>query len=255
MSGEDLRAAFVEAFPGYVAVRVEALGIETAQLSASIEAGRAWLDEQLGELLELEPAAQRRSPLEVFRMSLAFPTEALQQMGVAPPARDEAAKEALPGDTFDLAPASSQALGERAWKAHVAWGIAKARSVGGVVPVTGHARPVATNVAVVSVNEADRTAIGEVVAELGFGLVAWRNPAAISAGIAGTPPAMALVDLTHPAAGDALRAISSAGVPVVAYQADVDDFATDRARVLGAAEVLESRRLVERLPALLPRPI
>ena len=67
---------------------------------------------ELGSLLRLPFREQRRSPLEVFQEAMRFPTAALDAAGTPPVSRDPAQETALPGDHHDLAPASSQALGE-----------------------------------------------------------------------------------------------------------------------------------------------
>lgn len=69
-----------------------------------------------------------------FQQAMSFPTAALTAAGTTPPSRDPVAVNALPGDRFDLAPASSRDLGEEVWRAHIAWGMAKARQVGGKTP-------------------------------------------------------------------------------------------------------------------------
>jgi hypothetical protein len=58
-----------------------------------------------------------------------FPTRALAEAGTPPVRRDPAAVAALPGDLYDLAPASSRPLGDAAWEAHMAWGAAKAAAM------------------------------------------------------------------------------------------------------------------------------
>jgi len=67
--------------------------------------------------------------LELFQEALRFPTYALEQAGNQPVGRDEIATNALPGDRFGLAPASSRDLGEEAWMAHLSWGAAKAAAI------------------------------------------------------------------------------------------------------------------------------
>ena len=72
---------------------------------------------------------QRRGPLELFQEAMQFPTAALSELGVEAVERDPIADQALPGDVFDLAPASSSTLGETVWHAHLAWGAAKANAM------------------------------------------------------------------------------------------------------------------------------
>ena len=63
---------------------------------------------------------------------------------------------------------------------------------------------------------------------------------------------MALVDLEHGAASEAIAALAGAGVTVVAYGPHVDDVALAAARAQGAAEALPRSRFFARLPKLLP---
>ena len=123
----ELIDAFVEAFPRYVDERCEALDLLVPP--SAVAEGQAWLREELGELLSRPFVEQRRGPLELFQEAMQFPTIALQEAGAEPVDRNEVARAALPGDVFDLAPASSQDLGEEAWHAHLRWGAAKARAL------------------------------------------------------------------------------------------------------------------------------
>ena len=125
----ELVDAFVAAYPRHVDSRCDALGVPAPQ--AAVGEGQAWLHAALTELLEVPFAEQRRGPLELFQEAMRYPTAALEAEGVEPADRNEVAKAALPGDLYDLAPASSQDLGEEAWYAHLAWGAAKARALGG----------------------------------------------------------------------------------------------------------------------------
>lgn len=125
--------ALVEAYPQYVRERLGGRG--PAGTDAAVEQGRTWLESALGELLSRPFIEQRRGPLEVFQEAMRFPTEHLAAAGVEPVARDPVAEAAIPGDVYDLAPASSRDLGEEVWQVHLAWGAAKASVV------TGSARP------------------------------------------------------------------------------------------------------------------
>ncbi len=128
-----LRARMVGAYRDHVRTRLEALGHADeldAEMDEVISEGERWLDEHLKELLEMPFDRQPRGPLEVFQEAMRFPTELLRSRNVTPPRRDEVARNALPGDDYDLAPASSNLLGEGVWEAHLAWGAAKARALG-----------------------------------------------------------------------------------------------------------------------------
>ena len=226
----DLHHALVAAYPGYVRERVGGVDVEDA-----IAAGSAWLDEQLGELLDLPFGEQRWSPLELFQEAMRFPTEALTAAGVASVPRDPAVERALPGDVYGLAPASSQELGEEAWRAHLEWGAAKARAwaAPAVVVYFGN-------------NLMDRTTIaGATGAEVVSVSAAEQLP--------GEPlPMAAVVDLTHPDSDAAIAALTGAGVRTVAFGPHVDDVALVRARSLGADDALPRSVFFRRLPELLP---
>jgi hypothetical protein len=128
-----LRGRMVDAYGTHVRSRLGAIGLGAEvddEMEAAIAAGERWLDEHLDALLGLPFAQQARGPLEVFQEAMRFPTQVLQSRGLEAPARDEVARNALPGDTYDLAPASSNLLGDEVWAAHLAWGAAKAQSLG-----------------------------------------------------------------------------------------------------------------------------
>ena len=122
-----LRDVLVAAYRPFVLMILEDRGWSVApSLIVALDKGESWLDAELSAHLELPFDEQRRGPLELFQESMRFPTEALSESGVDPILRDEVAASALPGDVYDLAPASSQAIGEDAWQAHMLWGAAKA---------------------------------------------------------------------------------------------------------------------------------
>lgn len=121
--------ALVEAYPRYVSER---LGEQRpAGMEVALQRGRIWLETALGELLSQPFTEQRRGPLEVFQGAMRFPTEHLAAAGVEPASRDPVAESALPGDVYDLAPASSRDLGEEVWQVHLAWGATKASVITG----------------------------------------------------------------------------------------------------------------------------
>ena len=125
-----LTDAFVEAFGPYVRHRLGQLGIQAPDGFASVlDAASTRLQGSLEALLSQPYDTQTRGPLELFQEAMEGPTSALEASGAAPASRDEVARAALPGDIFDLAPASSRALGEDAWRAHLLWGAAKANAM------------------------------------------------------------------------------------------------------------------------------
>lgn len=120
----QLIEALVAAYPDHVLTR---LGHEDIPgLDEALAAGAEWLGATLEDLLSRPFREQRRGPLEVFQEAMRFPTDHLATLGRAPAERDPIAKSALPGDLYDLAPASTQDLGEEVWGRHLAWGAAKA---------------------------------------------------------------------------------------------------------------------------------
>lgn len=250
----DLHRAFVDAFEPYVRERVaEVLGdIDVAGLDEAIASGRHRLDEELARLLAEEPAEQRSSPLQLFQAAIEVPTTVLRHAGVPPTERDPAAEAALPGDVYDLAPASSRSLGDDAWHAHVSWGIAKAEAVAGMVLVTSPAGSVSAVAAIVSVDLMDRSKFEAAAREAGYDLVVWRNPGAVESGIRQRRPAVVFVDLGHRAADEVLRLLVGASARVIAYGPHVDDIGLARARSLGADEAVPRSRLFTRLTRYFP---
>jgi hypothetical protein len=128
---DDVSAALIEAmvdaYEPYVSARLSELGIELSPEWRNVLAkSQVWLRSELVATLGQRFDRQRRGPLELFQEALVGPTEKLAAAGVAPVQRDAVVRTALPGDIFGLAPASSQALGDRAWRAHLRWGAAKA---------------------------------------------------------------------------------------------------------------------------------
>lgn len=227
-----LRDALVAAYPGYVAALLRERG--WPEIPESVAAGAAWLAESLDDLLVQPFAAQGRGPLEVFQEAMRHPNEALARAGAPVPERDPAAASALPGDLYDLAPASSRALGEEVWLAHLAWGTAKAAALSRL------------RLGVLSANLLDVDRIERAVSGRGYRVERIR-------GIEGaSTPAVLFVDLEHPAADDVIRTGSLAGSLVVGYGPHVDDLAMVRARSLGAAAALPRSRFFADPAALLP---
>jgi hypothetical protein len=266
---------FVGAYPEHLRSRMRELGLDPEDFAGSIDAGRAQLEAAFVDWVDLGPTTQRSSPLELLRNALVPPTEAMRAAGVASRDRDELQQRSLPGDIYDLAPATSQELGEAAFRAHVAWGIARAEAVAGMVPAPpgsatpgsatpGSATPGTTTsasagrrtaeavAALVATDLMDRTRITETATRVGYVLELWRNPAAVAEGLAHIRPVVAFVDLRHAAAHEAIRLLVAAGVHTVVYGPHVDDMAMAAARALGAAEVLPRSRFFARLPSMFP---
>ena len=124
----DLIEAMVTAYPRYVREQVGRFGV-TEGLDGIITDGARWLETQLRELLGRPFPAQRRAPLELFQEAMKYPTALLADAGCEAVARDDVTAAALPGDLFDLAPASTRDLGEELWALHLRWGAAKAAAI------------------------------------------------------------------------------------------------------------------------------
>lgn len=250
---ELLAAALVAAFPRYVEEKLAEIEVAVEpEIAAAAEASCADLAFALHGLVATPVHLQQSSPLELVRGAMRTLSEALGAAGVTPPARDEQAVAINPDDVYDLGPASSQEFGEEVWQLHIEWGLEKARDVAGVVPAGGAGSTKLPAVAAFGVPRARRDGLAEAVADLGYELLVWRNPAALEDGLEKRPE-LVLVDVSHPNAHDAIRRAVSAGRRVVAVGNAVDDFAAAAVMALGAEGALELDGLVERLPGLLPR--
>ncbi len=81
---------------------------------------------ELGELLALDPAEQRATPLEIIRSAVAEPTEVLAAAGLPDVVRDPFEEQAWPDDRFGLVPRTLRDLDPDLAAIHFAWGVAKA---------------------------------------------------------------------------------------------------------------------------------
>lgn len=239
-----LRQELVTAYRPYVVHRLAEHCIEVPDgLDAALSAGEAWLRDELAAVTEVPFAEQRRSPLEVFQEAMRFPTEALAASGIPEPARDPAAAEVLPGDRYDLAPASSQALGEQAWRAHLAWGVAKARALAGPAPAVGWwGRDLM-----------DRSRIEAALDGSGLELWLWSSAGELERSLDERRPVVAFVDLDFAGADDAIAALAKAEVRAIAYGPHVDDVAMVRARTLGAEDAVPRSRFFASIGTYLPQ--
>ncbi len=241
--------AFLAAYPSHLQSRLAEIA-PNADVDEASRQGLQWLTAELKQWAQLPVGDQRQGPLHIMQTAFAFPTAALEEDGIAPAVRDAGSQQALPGDLYGLAPISSRDLGEEAWRAHVAWGVAKAKVVANVVP-KGQSKE-AMVVAAVTMNQADRASIHLVVAGRGIPARHWRNPGAIAAGLEDEIPRWAVVDLDHAAAEEAVRALTGAGSKVAVYGSDPDDIAMARWMSIGAATVVPRDRLVAVLQSWLP---
>lgn len=127
---QALRDALARVYRPWLVHLFETRGWEVGPaVAGAIDRGEQWLTDRLDHLLAEPFDRQRRGPLELFQEAMRFPTAALVDLGVDRVERDPLAERAIPGDVFDLAPASSAVLGETVWHAHLAWGAAKANAM------------------------------------------------------------------------------------------------------------------------------
>ncbi len=241
--------AFLVAFPQYLQSRMVEVAPAT-DIDEATRQGVQWLTAELAQWARLPVEDQRQGPLHILQTASGFPTAALEEAGIVSAARDVGSQQALPGDLYGLAPVSSRDLGEAAWRAHVAWGVAKAKQVVNVVPKGESSE--ALVVAAVTMNQADRASIHLVAADRGIPARHWRNPGAIATGLADEIPRWAVVDLDHAAAEEAVRALAAAGSKVAVYGPDPDDIAMARWMSIGAATVVPHDRLIAVLRSWLP---
>ena len=115
---------FLGTFRPYLSERLAERGLEVP--GEIMDEAEQWLAGHLADELGLPFGEQRHGPLEFFQAAMEIPTNWLVESGATPVSRDPVTVEVLPGDVYDLAPASSRDLGEEGWMAHMSWGTAKA---------------------------------------------------------------------------------------------------------------------------------
>ena len=218
---DELRVAFADAYEPHVRDRLSRLGIaSTPAFEQSVADGREWLAGALDELAALAFDEQHRGPLELFQEAMRFPTAVLLDNGVEPISRDEVVSNAMPGDHFGLAPASSQELGDRAWRAHLDWGAAKAAAM-------SHPR----RVGILTRNLMDKSKLDAALAIRGYESVAVRGelPDRLD---------LVLVDLEHPKGLEIIGACVEAEVECLAFGPHTDAESLAAAKVAGATSVM-----------------
>jgi hypothetical protein len=99
--------------------------VVAAAEQAGEQAARRVADE-LRDLLALDPAEQRATPLEIIRGAVAEPTAVLAAAGLPDVVRDPFEERAWPDDRFGLVPRTLRDLDSDLAAIHFAWGIAKA---------------------------------------------------------------------------------------------------------------------------------
>ncbi len=241
---QRLHAALVSAFPAYVTARFAERGYPLDRPTVeAIEAATSQLDLDLAAELERPFVEQRRTPLEVFGSALGTLNPILAAAGI------EESPERREGDPYALAPGSSAALGDAVQTAHLGWGGAKAASLTRADP-RGPQRPV---VVVFTMDHVVRQELCHAAEAAGYDCVAARNPSAVAEAIAGDTVKLAFVDLAHRAAGDAVKRLTSAGVPTTAFGGGVDDLTETGLRAAGVRAVLERDRLLSHPEEQFPR--
>ena len=98
--------------------------VEEARGAGEAAAGR--VAAELGELLDLDPAEQRATPLEIIRTAFVEPTAVLAAAGLPDVVRDAFDERAWPDDRFGLVPRTLKDLDPDLAAVHFAWGVAKA---------------------------------------------------------------------------------------------------------------------------------
>jgi hypothetical protein len=104
-------------------------GPHPEDLQAAAEAGRRAVAEvgpRMRALLATDIDAQRGTPLTLLREAVRYPTEVLQQAGVAPVVRDAFEEQAFPDDPYGLTPATFADVDPDLVDPAIAWGAAKA---------------------------------------------------------------------------------------------------------------------------------
>ena len=90
------------------------------------EEGARRVAAELVDLLALDPAEQRATPLEIIRGAVAEPTAVLAAAGLPDVVRDPFEERAWPDDRFGLVPRTLRDLDPDLAAIHFAWGVAKA---------------------------------------------------------------------------------------------------------------------------------
>jgi hypothetical protein len=98
-------------------------------LEAARDAGRRAAVEvgaDVRALVEADIDDQRTTPLSLLRAAVRYPTEVLQAAGVPPVERDAVQERLLPGDVYDLSPATFADVDPTLAEPGMLWGAAKA---------------------------------------------------------------------------------------------------------------------------------
>ena len=114
----------VEAWGAHTPEEQRAIG-GRAREAGGVAAGR--IAAELTELFEIDPDAQRLTPLQVVRTAYREVATVLRDAGLPPVVRDPFDERVLPDDDYNLAPRTLADLGdEDLGSVHLTWGAAKA---------------------------------------------------------------------------------------------------------------------------------
>ena len=235
-----LRIALVDSYPNYVASVLVSRRIEVNEVLAdSIVEGAQVLDGLMATLEATPPPLQRHSPLELFREALRPVTKALSTVGAPEVPRDPEQTALLPWDRFALSPASTSAIGPQVHKAHLAWGVAKAATLGALAERSNPERPLLWFVCRVDDTKAV-VASGERSGYRMLPAPQWDRPVAV------------LLDLGVDGAMDLLALAVTDGHRVVVYDNEVDDIRSPGLRAAGAWKISTRDDVLHRLGSILP---
>jgi hypothetical protein len=98
--------------------------LRQAEESGAVAARR--VASELADLLALDPAEQRATPLQIIRSAVAEPTAVLAAAGVPEVVRDSFEERFYPEDRYGLVPRTLREIDVDLAAAHFAWGLGKA---------------------------------------------------------------------------------------------------------------------------------
>lgn len=235
-----LRVAMVDAYPTYVASILVTRHVQMTDVIAdSIVEGTHVLDALMATLEETPAPLQRHSPLELFREALRPVTKALAVEHVPVAVRDPEQTALLPWDLFGLAPASTSAIGDAVHEAHLAWGVAKAASLGAIGRPATPQRPLVWFVC----REGDTEAVVAEGERVGYRMLPapqWDRPVAV------------LIDLDVEDSMELLGLAVHDDHRVVVYDDAITDLRQPGLRAAGVWKIASRDDVLHRLGTILP---
>lgn len=234
---DTIRAAFVDAYPRYVASVLASRGIEIDDVIAdAIVEGTSVLDGLLATFETTELVEQTSSPLELFREALRPIDRALTLVGAPEPRPGSGPSTIVPWDRYAISPGSSSVLGERAKQAHIMWGLGKAKAVARFVDSTQ-----GPNLGILC-PDGDRAGLVVQAEALAYRTVMLPS---------GTDVSVAIV-CAEEAGADALVRSLAPTARVIVYGRSIDDIDQVRFASLGAKSVVDAHTLFESFAEYLP---